>query len=88
MAETTGPVAPLWTVHVTLGSGICALVSYVLGGGRITGDLTAVALVGVTYLLYKWGQHRDPPSKYSDDERRRRREKEMEAEAGGYGGNM
>lgn len=88
MSETTGPIAPLWTVHVTLGSATLALVSHVVGGGRTTSVLTSVALVGVTYLLYKWGQYRDPPSKYSDDDSKRRKEMEMEAEAGSYGSDL
>lgn len=88
MTKTTGPIAPLWTWHVTLGSATLALVSHFIGGGRITSVLTTVTLTGITYLLYKWGQHRDPPSKYSDDDSKRQKEMEMEAEAGGYGGNM
>lgn len=90
MAETS-PIAPPWTWKVTLGSGSLALVSHVLGGsetGQITRVFAAITVIGITYLLYKWRQCRDPPSKRRDGDTRRRREQEMKAEAGGWGGNM
>lgn len=87
MSDENSTIAPLWTLHVTLASAVLAIIAYLFGSSH-TSSATAVALVGVTYLLYKWGQYRDPPSKYSDDDDKKRREMEMEAEAGAYGGNM
>jgi hypothetical protein len=87
MVDDVSPWVPLWTVHVTLASALLAVPSYLVGS-RYADSATAVTAVGVTYVLYKWGQYRDPPSKYSDDDDKKRKEMEMEAEAGGYGGNM
>lgn len=79
---------PLWLGVVLLGSAVLALVTYVLDGAlaaRLSRGFAVVAGSGVLYLLYRWGQHRDPPSGGGGSTERR--EKEMEAEAGGYGGS-
>ena len=72
---------PVWTVHVTLASTLFLVPSY-LAESQHTNSATAVTVVGVTYILYKWGQYRDPPSKNSDDSSKRT-EMKAEAEAGG-----
>lgn len=89
MAETADAAAARpWVWRVTLACAVLAPVSHVVAGTdaeRLTGALAAVALAGAVYLLYRWGQHRDPPSGDGDEDSRRR--KESKAEAGGYGGN-
>lgn len=88
-ATTEGPLAPRWLWASTFGSAILAVVSHVVGATgteSVTGILTGIALAGIGYLLYAWGQRREPPSDDTDDGEERRR-KEMKAEAGGYGGN-
>lgn len=79
--------APRWTWLVTLGAAVLASFTHLLAGARLeqlTGAFTLVAVVGVLYLLYKWGQERDPSA---SEDGKSDREREMEAEAGCYGGN-
>ncbi|CQH61504.1 uncharacterized protein HHUB_3469 [Halobacterium hubeiense] len=78
-------VAPAWVWLSTAASGVLAAGIHVAGGAAYesaVGVLTAGAVVGVLYLLYQWGQIREKPTSETSD-----REKEMQAEAGGYGGN-
>lgn len=76
-------LAPPWVWLATAASTVLAVGAYVVGsGGTVVDVLTAGAVVGVLYLLYQWGQTREKPTTEKSD-----REKEMEAEAGGYGGN-
>ncbi len=81
------PWVPRWTVLATAASGVLAALAYALGVPYGT-HLTAATAVGTTYVLYKWGQHRERPSKYSDDPEQKRREMEQEGRAGGYGGTF
>jgi len=83
-------VAPAWTWGTTAVVAFLAVLSVLVGGvvpSVVTAGLGALTVVGVVYLLYRWGQYREPPSRGSDDETRRENEKKMEAEAGGYGGD-
>ena len=82
MGDEGSPWVPLWTVHVTLSSALLVIPSYLVRSPHAN-SVTAVAIVGVTYILYKWGQYRDRPSKKRDDSSEKRREMEAEAEAGG-----
>lgn len=78
-------VAPRWIWLATAACGVLAPTVYVVGGGAyaaLVEVLAGTAAVGVVYLLYRWGQVREKPSSEKSD-----REKEMEAEAGGYGGS-
>ena len=76
-------LAPPWVWLATAASSVLAVgVSVVGSGGTVGRVLTAAAVVGVLYLLYRWGQVREKPTSEKSD-----REKEMEAEAGGYGGS-
>lgn len=88
MAGTeTAFTPPPWVGWVVVGSAALAILSHLVGGSgttRLTGLFTATFLAGVLYLLYLWGQHREPPRNGGDDGKR---EKEMQAEAGGYGGS-
>jgi hypothetical protein len=78
-------VAP-WTVVATLASAILAALAFALGV-PYGSHAAAVAAAGATYVLYKWGQHRERSSTYSDDSDEKRREMEQEGRSGGYGGN-
>jgi hypothetical protein len=83
------PVAPPWTWKLTALAALLATAAAVVDGpwaGSVTATLVGIAGVGVVYLLYAWGQHREREDGGADDGRGQRR-KEMEAEAGGYGGN-
>lgn len=89
MAETDDSFEPpAWVGLLVLGSGALALLAYVVGGAllaQLARASAVLAVLGFVYLLYLWGQQRDPPSGGGGDDGRR--EKEMEAEAGGYGGS-
>ncbi|CQH60951.1 uncharacterized protein HHUB_3331 [Halobacterium hubeiense] len=74
---------PTWTRWALLTSVVGAAGSWWLNGPALLTDLlAAVAVLTVVYLLYLWGQHRDPPGGNGGG----KREREMEAEAGAYGG--
>lgn len=89
--RTTSPIAARWVWGAVLGSAVLAILSHVLGGSsteRITGVLTIATLLGIVYLLYRWGQVRERVSPPEDtDSEEHRRQQEMKAEAGGFGGN-
>lgn len=87
MGDDDAPWVPRWTVLATLASAVLAVLAYALGV-PYGSHATAVTAVGATYVLYKWGQYRERPSKYSDDPEKKRREMEQEGRAGGYGGNF
>lgn len=78
-------VAPVWLWLATAVCGVLAVAVHLVGGAAYetsVGVLTGATGIGVLYLLYRWGQVREKPTRETSD-----REKEMEAEAGGYGGN-
>jgi threonine/homoserine/homoserine lactone efflux protein len=84
-----GRVAPPWTWQATSVAGVVAIALHVFGGAAVeemTGLFVVITVTGVLYLLYRWGQYREKPAS-DEDERTEERRKEMEAEAGGYGGN-
>lgn len=81
------PWVPRWTVLLTFASGVFAPLTFVVGI-PYGSHAAAVAGVGLTYVLYKWGQHRERRSKYSDDDETRRREMEQKGRIGGFGGNQ
>jgi len=86
---TQAPVAPSWTWKLTAVAAVLATAAAVVDGpwpGSVTAALVGVAGLGVVYLLYAWGQRRERDGGDRDDGHAERR-KEMEAEAGGYGGN-
>ena len=78
-------VAPRWVWLATAVCGVLAVTVHSVGGEAyisLVRILVGATVAGVLYLLYRWGQIREKePSNKSE------REKEMEAEAGGYGGN-
>jgi len=75
-------------------SGAAAATLHASGGAaveQVTGVLVGVAAASVLGVLYVHGQTRgdDQPAEGGDDvdEKTKQRRKEMEAEAGGFGGN-
>ena len=80
------PWVPRWTVVATLATALLAALAFAFGV-PYGSHAAAVAAVGATYVLYKLGQYRDRPSKYSDDSEKRQREMEQEGRSGGHGGN-
>ncbi|WP_336036000.1 hypothetical protein [Halobacterium yunchengense] len=86
-------VAPRWVWLATAASAVLAVAAHLAGGvaAAAVAPLAGVTAVGVTALLYGWGQVRD---EYDDGEGgddgdgTDRRERELEAEAGGYGGSQ
>ncbi|NIB98000.1 hypothetical protein [Halobacterium sp. R2-5] len=78
-------VAPAWVWLATAVCGVLAVAVHVAGGAAYetpVGVLTGATVAGVLYLLYRWGQLRETPTSEKSE-----KDKEMEAEAGGYGGN-
>jgi hypothetical protein len=88
MNDSFVDATPTWTWRAAAGSAVLAVLSLLFGGPAtelLTGALAAVFLLTATYLLYEWGQYREKPSDGGGDDDERRTE--MQAEAGGYGGN-
>jgi len=86
MADEESVWVSHWIVLATLLGAVVSALGYTVGLPYVK-YVTVFTALGVTYILYRWGQYREGPSKSSNEPEQRRREKEMEAEAGGYGGN-
>ncbi|WP_336036512.1 hypothetical protein [Halobacterium yunchengense] len=78
-------LAPLWVWLTTAASTLLTVVAVVAtdAGVAVVGPLAAVAVAGVTALLYRWGQLRDRDPG-SDADGRDRREREVEANNDGW----
>ncbi|MUV60800.1 hypothetical protein [Halobacterium sp. CBA1126] len=87
MSDDDSPWVPRWTVLATAATGVVAALAYALTLPYAS-YAAGITAVGVLYVLYKWGQQRERPSKYSDDPDEKRRQMEQEGRAGGYGGNQ
>ena len=85
MASDEEPWVSRWVVAATAAAALATAVGYAVGLPFVT-YAAGVTAVGVTYVLYRWGQHRESPSERREDSEKRRRERETEAEAGSYGG--
>ena len=71
-------------------SGTLAAALHVLGGAaveQVTGVFVGVCAAATLGVLYIHGQRRERDGGDDADDDTRRKQKEMEAEAGGYGGN-
>lgn len=70
----------MWLWLATAASGVLAVISFLLGGAAsvAAGPFAGVAVVGVTVLLYRWGQLRDDDGDGDSDSTNTR---EQEAEA-------
>jgi hypothetical protein len=75
---------PTWTRWLLLTSVVGAVGSWWFDGPAQFTDLcVAVAGLTVVYLLYLWGQHRDPPG--GDGGGKDRKEGELDGKGGGMG---
>jgi hypothetical protein len=75
---------PTWTRWLLLTSSVGAALSWWFDGpAQLTDLLAVVAALTVVYLLYLWGQHRDPPG--GDGGGKDRTEGELDGKAGGMG---
>lgn len=76
-------LAPLWVWLTTAASALLAVFAVTTGAGiAVVGPLAAVAIGGVTALLYRWGQLRERDDDGSDTTNRR--EREVEANNDGW----